>query len=154
MLQLWRNPEFIRHCRSELRRNRATAVAAVVLAICALTIMACWAEEQSRLGTMQAGLHSTAPIRTRAYVEDFAQNLAKTTAQDSYQWLLLMQFGVVTFWSLLAGAQAVSRERERGTWDFQRITRSPLQNFCWASFLVNPFLRTSLSCVACRFRWC
>ena len=49
--------------------------------------------------------------------------LAVGAASESYRWLMLMQIAVLGFWSLLACAQAVSRERDRGTWDFQRTTR-------------------------------
>jgi hypothetical protein len=43
MLRFWRNPEFVRHRRSELRPTRALAVALVVLAVCLLVGLACWA---------------------------------------------------------------------------------------------------------------
>jgi hypothetical protein len=45
-----------------------------------------------------------------------------------YQSLMLAQTGILTFWSLVSCAQAVSAEREHKTWDFQRTTRlTPLE---------------------------
>src|SRR5258708_29103918 len=133
-LQLWKNPEFIRHCRSELRRSRAKTVGLVVLLLCALTILACWADQESRLVALQYSLSAQKNVSSASqeYVRKFAENLPKNTAHNAYEWLMLMQFGVISFWSLLSGAQAVSRERERGTWDFQRITRlTPAELLAW-----------------------
>src|SRR4029077_6300646 len=47
--KFWQNPEFIRHCRSELRRSRMTTVGLVVLFVCALTILACWAAAKAQM---------------------------------------------------------------------------------------------------------
>lgn len=49
MLKFWRNPEFVRHLRAELRPARVITVAFVVFFLCALIGLACWAERQSEL---------------------------------------------------------------------------------------------------------
>lgn len=122
VLEFWKNPEFIRHRRSELRRSRAMAVGMVVLVVCVLTILACWAAEKSRRETLKNYEFAIRqPDRT---VEMYVlPTIATGAAAESYRWLMQMQFGVLIFWSLLSCAQGVSRERERGTWDFQRTTR-------------------------------
>jgi hypothetical protein len=141
--KFWQNPEFVRHCRSELRRSRMTTVALVVLFVCALTILACWAAAKVEMAyhseaviLLDPSAHSNAPARGSSEVsEDGAEQpshplsyptkptIASTTAVKSYFPLMLMQFGVLTFWSLLSCTQGISRERERNTWDFQRTTR-------------------------------
>ena len=124
LLQLWNNPEFIRHRRSELRRSRATAVGMVVVLVCALTILTCWAAEKSRREAMKGESYDFAIQQPDGTVQQLvAPPLATVASRESYRWLMLMQIGVLGFWSLLSCAQAVSRERDRGTWDFQRTTR-------------------------------
>jgi hypothetical protein len=141
VLELWKNPEFIRHCRSELRRNRAMAVALIVIMICALTILACWASErEKRKYTSESYVvvyvPSQAPSRgdqppskspheaiPGTTVKLFPDTIQVVSSREAYHYLMLMQFAALTFWSLLSCTQAVSRERERGTWDFQRTTR-------------------------------
>ena len=121
----WQNPEFIRHCRSELRRSRMTTVALVVLFVCGLTILACWAAEK-------AGHESE--------VHTFGPSIAVATAQSSYYPLMFMQLGVLTFWSLLSCTQGTSRERERNTWDFQRTTRLAPSELLVGKLLGEPVL--------------
>ena len=127
--KFWRNPEFIRHCRSELRRSRITTVTLVVLFVCALTILACWATESA----LHHGFSTPLDFSSRSSV-------AVATAMRSYYPLMLMQFGVLTFWSLLSCAQAISRERERGTWDFQRTTRLAASELLVGKLLGEPVL--------------
>ena len=139
LLQFWNNPEFIRHRRSELRRSRATAVGMVVVVVCALTILACWAQEKSRRTYTSESFVLVQPSQPSTSVDNHDEfsvqgpigamqkfvppTIAMVAAENSYRWLMLMQIAVLGFWSLLACAQAVSRERDRGTWDFQRTTR-------------------------------
>jgi hypothetical protein len=126
LLAFWNNPEFIRHRRSELRRSRATAVGMVVVVVCALTILACWAQEKSRREAMKGESYEfaiTQPDGTVRRIVPPPITIAAVAATESYRWLILMQIGVLGFWSLLSCAQGVSRERDRGTWDFQRTTR-------------------------------
>lgn len=142
MLRLWKNPEFVRHFRAELRRGRAIVVGSVVLLVCALTILACWGTEKARRDALK-GYESyefsiQMPDGTTRVLPRLS--LAEVAAQRSYGWLLLMQFGVLTFWSLLSGAQAISRERERGTWDFQRTTRLSASSLLVGKLLGEPVL--------------
>jgi hypothetical protein len=111
----------------------------VVLLVCALTILACWASEKARRNYKSESVVLVEPSqptssaeaqpefstqkpdeRTQWFVEP---TLATVTAEGSYRWIMLLQIGVLGFWSLLSCAQAISRERDRGTWDFQRTTR-------------------------------
>jgi hypothetical protein len=125
LLQVWNNPEFIRHRWSELRRGRATAVGLVVLVVCALTILTCWASEKAQRDRMREVQQYEFAIQQPDGTLQKLVNptIATVTAIEVYRWLMLMQFGVLIFWSVLSCAQAISRERERGTWDFQRTTR-------------------------------
>jgi len=125
LLAFWKNPEFIRHRRSELRRSRATAVGMVVIIVCALTILGCWASEKARREEMKAaqGYEFTLQQPDGTVQKLIPPTLATVAAYESYRWLMLMQIGVLGFWSMFSCAQAVSRERDRGTWDFQRTTR-------------------------------
>ncbi|HJT68773.1 MAG TPA: ABC transporter permease [Terriglobales bacterium] len=138
--QLWQNPEFVRHQRAELRKGRALAVGVVVAIVLALTALVCWAQQKSKLETLRSVefqysySQSVGDEQIRAEnaarkagieqeIRDFEAQMPAATASNAYRALLWMQFGVLSFWSLLSCAQGVSRERERGTWDFQRTTR-------------------------------
>ncbi|MGH9516710.1 MAG: ABC transporter permease subunit [Terriglobales bacterium] len=159
--KFWQNPEFIRHCRSELRRSRMTTVALVVFFVCALTILACWASAKAQI----TYYHSEALVLVQPAVapaalaqnshelsEDDAEQTARTpsshskptiaaiTALKSYSPLMFMQFGVLTFWSLLSCTQGISRERERNTWDFQRTTRLTPSELLVGKLLGEPVL--------------
>jgi hypothetical protein len=159
--KFWQNPEFIRHCRSELRRSRMTTVALVVLFVCGLTILACWATAKAEmtfyhsqaLVLVQPPIPSAAPVRrsnedsdddgeqpSRILSSHAKPTIASTTALKSYFPLMLMQFGVFTFWSLLSCTQGISRERERNTWDFQRTTRLTPSELLVGKLLGEPVL--------------
>lgn len=141
LLEFWKNPEFIRHRRSELRRSRATAVGMVVIVVCALTILACWAEEKSQREAMKGESYEFSIQQPDGTVQRLvAPPLATVASRESYRWLMLMQIGVLGFWSLLSCAQAVSRERDRGTWDFQRTTRLTSAELLLGKLLGEPVL--------------
>jgi hypothetical protein len=121
-VRFWLNPEFVRHRRSELRPRRALTVLVMVIVICLLVGLACWSSQENTL----------AEIRRLAAQFDgrWSQRLAEMERQHLvrfwfvfYRALIFIQAGVLTFWSLLSGAQSISGERERKTWDFQRTTR-------------------------------
>jgi ABC-2 family transporter protein len=121
ILRFWQNPEFVRHRRSELRPARALAVAVVVLVICVLVGLVCWAIRQADLErARQAAIElggnwvSRLPETERLIGIEFWWRF--------YRSLIFMQAAVLTFWSLFSCAQAISGERERKTWDFQRTT--------------------------------
>ena len=141
LLQFWKNPEFIRHRRAELRRGRATAVGLVVVLICVLTILACWASVKERYAENNGQPYQFSVLGADGRVHILPHpSIANMTTREAYSWLLLMQFGVLTFWSLLSGAQAISRERERGTWDFQRTTRLNSSELLTGKLLGEPVL--------------
>jgi hypothetical protein len=121
MLRFWRNPEFLRHRRAELRAGRAAAVVVVVLVICVLVGLACWASRQADLErARQAAAELKGVWETR--LPQWERQNGIEFWRLFYRSLMLMQAGVLTFWSLLSCAQAVSGERERKTWDFQLTT--------------------------------
>jgi ABC-type transport system involved in multi-copper enzyme maturation permease subunit len=120
---IWKNPEFVRHLRANLRRTRAIAVAATVVAICLLIWLGCWGSKQSELAAMRRGME----------MENFHWSPERLTQMERdapievwlsfFKFMMYAQLGVLTFWSLLSCAQSISGERERRTWDFQRATR-------------------------------
>lgn len=159
--KFWQNPEFIRHCRSELRRSRMTTVALVVFFVCGLTILASWAAARAQityyhseaLVLVQPSIPSAAAAQrsnevsdedaersTRIPSSDAERKIASATALKSYFPLMWMQFGVLTFWSLLSCTQGISRERERNTWDFQRTTRLAPSELLVGKLLGEPVL--------------
>jgi hypothetical protein len=158
--KFWQNPEFIRHCRSELRRSRMTTVALVVFFVCGLTILACWAAAKAQMTyyhsqalvlvepqapSAVSAQRSNEPSEvdaepTRNLSRDAEPTVAAVTAQKSYFPLMLMQFGMLTFWSLLSCTQGISRERERNTWDFQRTTRLAPSELLVGKLLGEPVL--------------
>lgn len=121
MLKFWRNPEFIRHVRAELRPARALTVAFVVFLLCALIGLACWAQHQEYLDRVL----ENAQRYGGTWVAD-AERVQQEGNRPAWnllaQWLIGLQAGLLTFWSLFSCAQAVSGERDRKTWDFQRTT--------------------------------
>jgi hypothetical protein len=96
VLEFWRNPEFIRHARAELRPPRAITAGLLALVICALVALACWSSMKNDLNDLFKVLHG---------------------------WLLGIQFTVLSFWCASTCGQAISRERELKTYDFLKTTR-------------------------------
>jgi hypothetical protein len=88
--KFWQNPEFIRHCRSELRRNRMTTVALVVFFVCGLTILACWVAAKAQmtfyhsqeLVVVKPPIPSAAPAQ-RSSEPSYAHGLVRCKADDS-----------------------------------------------------------------------
>ncbi len=96
MLRFWRNPEFMRHVRAELRPARALTTGVLVLVICTLVGLPCWANE-------------------RQNVRQFSRTF--------YAWLMGIQYLLVIVWCTSTCGQAISRERELKTYDFLKTTR-------------------------------
>ena len=138
--KFWQNPEFVRHCRSELRRSRMTTVALVVLFVCGLTILACWATEKAARQNEKEPYDLSTQLPSGEMQRIQEPPIAVATALKSYYPLMLMQFGVLTFWSLLSCTQGISRERERNTWDFQRTTRLASSELLVGKLLGEPVL--------------
>src|SRR5712691_6588289 len=95
MFAIWRNPEFVRYVRADLRSWRG--IAATVLTVCVLVAMACVA----------ANPNATVTAFFRLY----------------HQWLAGIQFTLLFLWCVSACAQGVSGERMARTYDFWRTTR-------------------------------
>jgi hypothetical protein len=121
VLKFWRNPEFVRHLRAELRPARVITVAFVVFFLCALIGLACWAAQQEVLDN---ALRSAQQFdgKWTTYAERLQRDNARLTWLVLAKWLLGLQGGLLTFWSLFSCAQSVTGERDRKTWDFQRTT--------------------------------
>jgi hypothetical protein len=123
LMKFWSNPEFIRHRRAELRPVRAITVGVVVLVICVLVGLSCWSSQEQILDTFRRGAEHWG---TQAWVQRLAheeQQFAQRTWLMLYKWLVGLQGAALTFWTLFSCAQSVSGERDRKTWDFQRVTR-------------------------------
>jgi hypothetical protein len=139
MLRFWQNPEFVRHRRAELRSTRALAVVFVVAVICVLIGLGCWASYQTELAAAQRAIvQFHGPWAER--LQDMEQHPFREVGIRFYRALMLLQAGVLTFWSLLACAQSVSRERENKTWDFQRATRLTPAQLAVGKLLGEPVL--------------
>jgi hypothetical protein len=128
----WKNPEFLRHRRSELRRGRAITVLAVVLVICSLSWLGNWGSHQASIVAYRS---MNPPPKQLA---DYERQAPFDLWSDFYQILMTCQVAVLTFWSLLCCAQSVSGERERKTWDFQRATSLTPAEFLIGKLLGEP----------------
>ncbi len=95
-MNLWRNPEFVRYARAELRPTRAITVAAVTLVLLLLFAISDYGSQQKT-------------------DKDFWKTLFIATF--SVQVLLL------ALWNLLAASQSIASERTLKTYDFVRTTR-------------------------------
>jgi hypothetical protein len=113
VLRFWRNPEYVRHVRAELRAPRAITAALVVLVICALVALSCWGSERNDL---------------RQFFRLF------------HLWLLGVQYIVLGFWCASACGQAISRERELKTYDFLKTTRLTSAELMVGKILGTPIL--------------
>ncbi len=113
MLRFWRNPEFIRHVRAELRPVRALSVALVVLVIMALVGLGCWTSERQN---------------TQEVFQYFCA------------WLIILQYGVLTIWCIGTCGQAISRERELKTYDFLKTTRLTSSELMIGKLLGEPVM--------------
>ncbi len=96
MLQFWRNPEFVRHVRAEMRPARVLTAGMISLVVCVLVGFMCW---------------SATDAKRDAFFQTF------------YAWLTGIQYVVLGFWCASTCGQAVARERELKTYDFLRTTR-------------------------------
>lgn len=139
MLKFWRNPEFVRHARAELRPSRAILVAVVALFLCALIGLACWSQRQELLESAQ----ESARQQGGRWIE-YAQQLQIENSRETwlllFRWLIGLQGGVLTFWSLFMCAQSISGERDAKTWDFQRTTSLTSAEITIGKLLGEPIL--------------
>jgi hypothetical protein len=96
VLRFWRNPEFVRYLRAELRGPRAMSVALVAVVICALVGLSCWGAQ-------------------RGVNQEFFRVF--------HIWLTGIQYVVLGVWCAGSCGAAITRERELKTYDFLRTTR-------------------------------
>ena len=143
MQAFWRNPEFVRHLRSQLRPMRAIAVAAVMAIVCVLVWMSCWAVQQAELEAARRAaieFHDKVGSHWATRVQHMEADFTRQVSRLFFQWLLGIQAVLVTFWSLAACAQGVLGERDRKTWDFQRTTRLTSGEMVIGKLLGEPVL--------------
>lgn len=107
MLRVWRNPEFVRHRRSELRQTRALAVIVLVVVICLLVGLACWISRQNTLEQTRRLAAQFDGQWNQRLTEMERRTLAEFW-QLFYRVLMFIQAGILTFWSLLSCAQSIS----------------------------------------------
>lgn len=101
MIDLFRNPEFVRHARAELRAPRMMLSGGLALVLCFLISM----------------FHSQTATGPGRYADP--NNVVRTL----YFWLLCIQAAVLPLWCLSATLQAIASERQMKTYDFVRTTR-------------------------------
>ena len=140
MPRIWSNPEFIRHRRAELRPTRAITVGAVVLLLCVLIGLACWSSQQHQLLNLQQAAEQYGTDAWKHRLDVLRDNFVRQTSLLFFRWLVGLQAVTLTFWTLFSCAQSVSGERDRKTWDFQRITRLTSAEILIGKLLGEPVL--------------
>jgi len=143
VMKIWSNPEFVRHRRAELRPVRAITVGALVLVVCALVGLACWSSERE---SWRACGRASEFYGTEVWKQRWrrrSRGLSAKTWMLFYKWLIGMQGAALTFWTLFSCAQSISGERDRKTWDFQRVTRLTPAEILIGKLLGEPVLVTS-----------
>ena len=140
MPRIWSNPEFIRHRRAELRPTRAITVGAVVLLLCVLIGLACWSSQQHQLLNLQQAAEQYGTDAWKHRLNVLEDDFVRQTSLLFFRWLVGLQAIALTFWTLFSCAQSVSGERDRKTWDFQRITRLTSAEILIGKLLGEPVL--------------
>jgi hypothetical protein len=138
MFPIWKNPEFVRHLRAELRTTRALTVAAVVVVIAVLIWLGCWGSRASEMAVVHG--YATNVHFTAERIAEMDRESPMVVWFDFYRILMFAQLGILTFWSLFSCAQSISGERERKTWDFQRATRLSPGELLTGKLLGEPLL--------------
>jgi hypothetical protein len=139
-MRIWSNPEFVRHRRAELRPVRAITVGAIVLVVCVLVGLACWSYQQSIIENLRRAAEEWGTDAWTQRLAHAEQGFARKTWLLFYEWLVGIQGAALTFWTLFACAQSVSGERDRKTWDFQRVTRLTPAEILIGKLLGEPVL--------------
>ncbi len=139
MVKFWRNPELVRHLRAELRPARAVMVAVVVLFAAGLIGLACWSQRAEMLEFAERNAQRLGG-QWVTYAEKLRQENPRETWLLLCRWLLGLQAGLIPFWSMFMCAQAVSGERDRKTWDFQRTTSLTAAEITLGKVLGEPIL--------------
>jgi hypothetical protein len=140
MYAIWTNPEFVRHRRANLRKTRAITLAATVMAICSLIWLGCWGAEQSELAALRRGIEMNHFDGSPDRLAQMEQRAPIEVWFTFFRFMMYAQLGVLTFWSMLSCAQSISGERERKTWDFQRVTKLGAGELLVGKLLGEPVL--------------
>jgi len=112
MLQFWRNPEFIRHLRAELRPARVVAAVAITYVVMGLIGMAVFNQRRP----------------------------AGDLYQQFYGMIAIAAPALLVLWCLSVSSQAVAGERELKTFDFLRTTRLSSGELLVGKLLGGPIL--------------
>lgn len=139
MMPIWKNPEFVRHFRAELRPTRAVTIAAVVVVVAFLIWLGCWGSRASEMALLHRYYENGAHISAQRLAE-MDRDTPRVVWLNFYRIMMYAQLGILTFWSLFSCAQSVSGERERKTWDFQRATRLTAAELLTGKLFGEPIL--------------
>ncbi len=112
MLPFWRNPEFVRHLRAELRPARLLSAVVITYIVIAL------------IGMVVFNQNEPAPELYRTF----------------YGIIAMMAPALLLLWCLSVGSQAVAGERELKTFDFLRTTRLSSAELLAGKLLGSPIL--------------
>ncbi len=112
MPEFWKNPEFLRHVRAELRPARALSAVVITYIVIALIGMAVFNK------------HDPVLEQYRVF----------------YGFIVSLASGLLVLWCLSVGSQAVSGERELKTFDFLRTTRLTAGELLVGKLLGTPIL--------------
>ncbi len=112
MLQFWRNPEFIRHVRAELRPARLASAVVITYIVIALIGMAVFNQ------------HGTRQELYRVF----------------YGFIAIIAPSLLVLWCLSVGSQTIAGERELKTFDFLRTTRLSAEELLIGKLLGTPIL--------------
>ncbi len=112
-MDVWRNPELVRHLRIQLRHPRPLAAMIVTLLICALVGLLWGAGEIQNIEERIGGFYFT---------------------------LLIVQYVVLGLWTACACGTAIVREREMKTFDSWRTTRLTSGELIVGMLLGKPIL--------------
>lgn len=145
---IWKNPEFVRHLRAELRLTRTITVGAVVATICLLIYLGCLGSFEAEMAAKRRASKEFGNPKAEEIVR-LEQGGPARVASSFFDAVMCIQLGVLTFWSLFSCAQSISGERERKTWDFQRATRLKSRELLAGKLLGEPVLAYFI--VACCF---
>ena len=145
---IWKNPEFVRHLRAELRPARAITVGAVVATICLLIYLGSLGSFEAEMAAKRRASKEFGNPKPDVIVR-LEQEGAARVATSFFGAVMYVQLAVLTFWSLLSCAQSISGERERKTWDFQRATRLKSRELLVGKLVGEPVLAYFI--VACCF---
>src|SRR5262249_39193108 len=122
------------------RTVRAVTVASLVLAVCILIGLGCWAIQQAEIANIQRGVDTFNTPEWTQRLQEAERSASRHAWQIFYTILMFIQGAALTFWTLFSCAQSVSGERDRKTWDFQRTTRLTTAEILIGKLMGEPVL--------------